>query len=291
MRFTGMERDPYAELEPGGPRADGQGLLQRHGGRDRVGRAPEHRKSRVALPLGLEQTSAVRFDGPRNQLVVVLERRRHPLEIRLPQTRRPLDVGQQEGDHPRRQLPRRRDRRGGIVDGTPERSGAHREPRVLRKHGPLKLAQTLARLDPELLDQRPAGVLVDLQRVRLALAPVEREHQQPAEPLAGGVLGHQLLEFADQCGVPADDQVGLNARLDGREPLLPSLAISACANGSKATSASGDPRQSASASRSTVAASSARPPASERRPSSASARSARRRAHPGAHAAHSPQAS
>ena len=35
----------------------------------------------------------------------------------------------------------------------------------------------LAWLDPQLLDQRPASVLVDLQRIRLALAAVEREHQ------------------------------------------------------------------------------------------------------------------
>ena len=52
----------------------------------------------------------------------------------------------------------------------PPALGRQVESRVLREDRPLELAQPLARLDAELLDQRPARVLVGLQRVRLAVA-------------------------------------------------------------------------------------------------------------------------
>ena len=70
------------------------------------------------------------------------------------------------------------------------------ERRVLGEYRPLELAQTLAGLDAELLDQRPARVLVGLQRVGLAVGAVEREHQLRPQALAVGVLGDQRLELA-----------------------------------------------------------------------------------------------
>ena len=89
------------------------------------------------------------------------------------------ELGQLGARGPRRRL------RGGSRRRL-DRSRRRRPPgqrRILREYRPLELAQPLARLDPQLLDQCPAGVLVGLQRVRLAVRAVEREHQLRAEPL------------------------------------------------------------------------------------------------------------
>jgi hypothetical protein len=59
----------------------------------------------------------------------------------------------------------------------------------LGEYRPLELAQTLSRLDPQFVDQCPAGVLVGLQRVRLAVAAVEGQHQLRPQTLSVGVLG------------------------------------------------------------------------------------------------------
>ena len=48
----------------------------------------------------------------------------------------------------------------------------------------MQVLQRRAWVDPELLDEHAAGVMVDLQRLRLATGAVEREHQLPAQALA-----------------------------------------------------------------------------------------------------------
>ena len=79
--------------------------------------------------------------------------------------------------------------------GLRPRLGRQRQRRILREHRALELAQPLARLDAELLDERAPRVLVGLQRVGLAVGAVEREHQLGAQPLAVRVLGDQRLEL------------------------------------------------------------------------------------------------
>ena len=94
--------------------------------------------------------------GAGDQLVVELEGRCHCPGIGLPQPRRVFDVRQGEGHHTRRQL---------FDGGTWGRclTGFRSIQRpVVGEYRPLQLAQTLARLDPELLDQLPARVLVGL---------------------------------------------------------------------------------------------------------------------------------
>src|SRR5947208_2406652 len=59
----------------------------------------------------------------------------------------------------------------------------HVQRRVVREDRPLELAERLARLDPELVHECPAGALRDGERVGLSPGTVEREHQLPAEPL------------------------------------------------------------------------------------------------------------
>ena len=75
--------------------------------------------------------------------------------------------------------------------------------------------------------------LVGLERLGLAAAAVQREHQLAAQVLAQRVLSHQRLELADELGVAAEREVGLDAR--ARAPpraAPPGGAISARANGS-----------------------------------------------------------
>ena len=81
----------------------------------------------------------------------------------------------------------------GRVGARRGRGRRRRQRRILREDRPLERAQPLARLDPELVDERAARVLVGLQRVGLAVAAVEREHQLAAQPLAVRVLGDQRL--------------------------------------------------------------------------------------------------
>ena len=113
-----------------------------------------------------------------DQLVVQRERLGHGVGLRLPERRRALDVGHQERHDPARQV-----RRCGRLAGRLRWPALHGlglrepEPGVLRKHRRLELPEPLAGLDAQLLDQRPARVLVGLEGVRLAVGSVEREHQ------------------------------------------------------------------------------------------------------------------
>ena len=77
-----------------------------------------------------------------------------------------------------------------------------------------------ARLDPELFDEHLAGVAVGLQRVGLAAAAIQREHQLRVQPLAPRMPGREPLELADQLSVTPGGEIGLDAHLHGREVLL-----------------------------------------------------------------------
>ena len=70
--------------------------------------------------------------------------------------------------------------------------------------------QRLARLDPELLGERPSRVLVDLNRLCLTAATVEGEHQLAAQPLLQWVLSDERLELPDEVEVPAERQVDVD---------------------------------------------------------------------------------
>ena len=75
-----------------------------------------------------------------------------------------------------------------------------------RRRGPVlaqdrlfELVEAPRRLDPELVDERRAGVAVDGERVALAAAPVEREHQQRTQALAQRILATSR----SSCGIAA----------------------------------------------------------------------------------------
>src|SRR6266536_5311691 len=88
-------------------------------------------------------------------------------------------------------VPRLRRRRGGDL---------------LAQDGALEHAELLARLQPEFLGQQPACAPIGGERVRLALAPVERNHQHPPEPFAQRLLRDEALELGDELRVAAESE-------------------------------------------------------------------------------------
>ena len=90
--------------------------------------------------------------------------------------------------------------------------------RILGEDRALQLPQALARLDPQSLDQAPSGVVVGLQRVRLPVAAVEREHQLRPESLPVGMVADQRLEPWHHLVMPAELELRLNQQLERRGP-------------------------------------------------------------------------
>src|SRR6266516_5594947 len=98
--------------------------------------------------------------------------------------------------------------------------GGRRELRILGEDFPLELLQLWAGLEPELLAERPAGLAVRLQRVRLPAGAVEGAHQLSLQPLAEWVFADELLELRDDLGVAACGEIVLDAVLEHGEPLF-----------------------------------------------------------------------
>ena len=84
----------------------------------------------------------------------------------------------------------------------------------------MQRSQLLTGLDAELLDEDAAGVGERGQRLRLPPAPVQRQHQLPAEPLPERMRPDQLRQLADRLGRPAELEQDLNVLLGGGQPLL-----------------------------------------------------------------------
>ena len=75
------------------------------------------------------------------------------------------------------------------------------ENQVVSENCLLEVVELGAGLDPELVDEDVAGVAVGLERVGLAAAAIQGEHQVRVQPLAPRVLGRELLKLTDQFGV------------------------------------------------------------------------------------------
>ncbi len=72
----------------------------------------------------------------------------------------------------------------------------------------LESLQLVAELEPELLIEVLARVAVRSERLDLAAAAVERQHQQRAEALEHRLLLHQRLELGDQLAVASELEIG-----------------------------------------------------------------------------------
>ena len=112
----------------------------------------------------------------------------------------------------------------------------------LPEDGGLKGLELPTRLDPELLDEPAAGVLVRRKRLRLPTAPVQGEHQLSAQSLSERLAGDKRLEFADELHVTAELQIRLHAILERlKAELLDASALGhserlVCEVGERATS-------------------------------------------------------
>ena len=88
---------------------------------------------------------------------------------------------------------------------------------VLLQDAALEALQALARLQSHFLGERQSTLLVDMQRLGLAVRAVEREHELAAEPLAERVPGHERLELADELAAAAEGEIRLDPLLERRE--------------------------------------------------------------------------
>ena len=83
---------------------------------------------------------------------------------------------------------------------------------------PLEALEALARLEPELLGEHTAALLVRVQRFGLTAGAVEREHELPARPLAERLLRDERLQLRDELVVSPKLEEGLDALLLRCEP-------------------------------------------------------------------------
>ena len=113
-----------------------------------------------------------------------------------------------------------RDRGGQIPLHGPHTRGSS-ERRVLTQDRPLEPSKLRARLDAELLDQRPPRIPVGPERFGLPPRAIESDDQLAPQPLPERLVGHQPLELGDQVGVAARGQVGVDPLLDRRPTELP----------------------------------------------------------------------
>ena len=86
--------------------------------------------------------------------------------------------------------------------------------------GSLEALELIVRLEPELLVQQPPARAVDLKRVRLAAAPVQREHELASQPLAQRMSRHERLELGNELRRSTHCQVRVDPILDRSEPEL-----------------------------------------------------------------------
>ena len=94
------------------------------------------------------------------------------------------------------------------------RTGPRLELGILLEDRAFQSLKRRARLQPELLPERPARSPVGLQRLGLAAGTVERPHQLPPETLSQGVAIDERLELWDELGMPTEREVGF-------DPVLP----------------------------------------------------------------------
>ena len=84
----------------------------------------------------------------------------------------------------------------------------------------MELAKLGTGLDAKLLGDGSARVTVDVQRLRVPAGAVESLHQQQPQGLAQRVVGQQPAQLGNGLDVPAEGQLGGDAKLDGVQAQL-----------------------------------------------------------------------
>ncbi len=84
----------------------------------------------------------------------------------------------------------------------------------------MQLAQSVTRLDPQLLDQEAACRLVRVERLRLSARAVQREHELRSQSLTERVRPRQGLQIGNRLGVTPEREPRIGHVLQAREPEL-----------------------------------------------------------------------
>ena len=179
--LTGVQRHPHPQLR------FELATLALRGRPDRTARRAEHGQHTVAGRLDDDAVGCRDRRGP--DLVHLLDLVGRVARSGLPPADRALDVAQQHGH-------RRLHRWAACCD---RRFGVSLELRVVAEDLLLQLGQRRARLQPQFGAQVGSGPLERSQRVGLAAAPVQRQHQQLPATLAQRCFGDGGFEFRDGC--------------------------------------------------------------------------------------------
>src|SRR5919204_4200949 len=134
----------------------------------------------------LDNAPSGRLHRCHDDAVMLGDRGAHRARVHLPKNSRVLYVGEQKGERLHLQL------------------GLKQQRTVLVEDPPLQLLELRRRLEPQLVSEVHAGLLVRAQRLRLSPAAVEGEHVLGAEPLVDGELLAQHLQLGDELRVLAE---------------------------------------------------------------------------------------
>ena len=107
-----------------------------------------------------------------------------------------------------------RGRRRGEVAATPAAGREGGDRRVLCEDRLLEPPELGPRLEPELVREHPPRLLEDLERIRLAPAAVERQHQLPPQPLAERVVGERRTKGRHELAMLAERERDLELLLE-----------------------------------------------------------------------------
>ncbi|MBM7773407.1 hypothetical protein JOD54_003611 [Actinokineospora baliensis] len=91
---------------------------------------------------------------------------------------------------------------------------------VAAQDGGVQVDQLAAGVDTELLGQPGAQGAEDAECVGVLAAPVQGQHAQPGQPLAGRMRGDQPGQLPGRLGVPTQTQLGVPQVFHRREPQL-----------------------------------------------------------------------
>src|SRR5439155_26767109 len=151
------------------------------------------------------------------RVVITLEQSSGAFRILLAKLRRADEIDEEHG----RQLAlshRLRGERRRTLQGRLRRLASHLavdlERRVVAQDRLLEIVQRATRFEPELVNERPAGVLVGGERLGLTAGTVERNHQLGPQLFTQRMVGDERLELADQTGVPSKSDLGLDPFLE-----------------------------------------------------------------------------
>ena len=86
--------------------------------------------------------------------------------------------------------------------------------RILKQYLSLQLLQLRRRVEPLLVREREPRRAVDLERLRLAAAAIERKHQLAAQPVAEWVGGDERFQLPDKLSVAAEQELGVEPILE-----------------------------------------------------------------------------